>query len=229
MGLWILGWADVTDENFTDALEHGSECIRVALTPFDREIGTQVKGVALIALGQIAEGAKLLAEHRQRAAANEFMYSRVGTDGPVGLAMVLQGDFSGGVRFLENAIKYHDQTGSPSVGNLTRLMLAQIYIELLAPKAKPPLSLLLKHLPFLIGVKLTGWKKAVQLLLETRKRLYGDGGFYRASVDTNLGILYKIAKREEEARKYFIEARATAERLGAKVLLAKIDHALAPS
>ena len=54
----------------------------IALTPFDREIGTQIKGIALIALGHVAEGADLLMTHRQRAVTSEFIYSRVGTDGP---------------------------------------------------------------------------------------------------------------------------------------------------
>lgn len=227
MGLWILGWTDVTDEQFGEALEHGSECIRIALTPFDREIGTQVKGVALIALGRVAEGVDLLTDHRRRAIANDFMYCRVGTDGPLGLAMVLQGDFSGGVRFLESAIKYHDTTGSPNSGRLTRLMLAQIYIELLAPKSKPPLPVLLKHLPFLIVTKFRGWNRAVQILLDAQKSFLGDGGFYWASVDTHLGILYKMARRETEAQKYFVQARATAARIGATALVAKIDAAAA--
>jgi ABC-type arginine/histidine transport system permease subunit len=37
-----------------------SEAIRVALAPFDREIVTQVKGTALIALGRVAEDAEVL-------------------------------------------------------------------------------------------------------------------------------------------------------------------------
>ena len=135
MGLWVLGWTDIVDEKFEDAFEHGSECIRVSLTPFDREIGTQVNAVALIGLGRVAEGVDLLSEHRNRAIANGFMFCRVGTDGPLGLGMVLQGDLSGGVRFLESAIRYHEVTGCPS--RLVRLMLAQVYIEMLSAKTNP--------------------------------------------------------------------------------------------
>ena len=110
--------------------------------------------------------------------------------------MVLQGDLSGGVRFLENAIRYHDSTGCPNSGRLVRLMLAQVYIEMISAKTRPPFLVLLKHFPFLIGVKFTGWNAALKNLLTTQKVLLGDGGFYGASVEANLGILYKLAKRE---------------------------------
>jgi class 3 adenylate cyclase len=168
IALWVLGWTDIVDEKFQDAFEHGSECIRISLTPFDREVGTQVKGVALIGLGRVTEGVALLIDHRRRAIANEFMFCRMGTDGPLGLAMVLQGDLSGGVRFLESAIRHREQTGSPS--KLVRLMLAQIYIEMLAAKSKPPIPVLLRNLPFLIGVKFTGWNKALQIYWKLRSR-----------------------------------------------------------
>jgi hypothetical protein len=62
--------------------------------------------------------------------------------------------------------------------------------------------------------------------LETQKSLLGDGGFYGASAEANLGILYKVAK-QENAQRHLAEARIRAERLGAKALVAKIDKALA--
>ena len=74
---------------------------RGPLTVYDREIGTQVKGSALIALGRVAEGEKTLRDHRKRAMAAGFMYCRAGTDGPLGFAMFLQGNLVGGIRFLE--------------------------------------------------------------------------------------------------------------------------------
>jgi class 3 adenylate cyclase len=228
MGLWILGWHDIFDEKYEDALVHGSECIRISLTPFDREIGAQVRGVALIASGNVAEGADLLIDHRHRAIANDFLYCKTGTDGPVGIAMVLQGDLSGGSRFIEWAIKRHDQAGNVIGRDFSRIFLAEIYIEFLAPKEKAPLSVIVKHLPFLIATALTGWKKAEKMLLQARENpMFSSVSHHRARIDANLGILYKIAKRGDEARRYLTQARVIAESLDAKALLAKIDSALA--
>jgi class 3 adenylate cyclase len=66
MGLWILGWLDIVNERYEDALVHGNQCIELALTPLDREVGYQIKGVAEILRGNVGEGAALVRDHRQR-------------------------------------------------------------------------------------------------------------------------------------------------------------------
>jgi class 3 adenylate cyclase len=229
IGLWLLGWLDIFDENYEDALLHGQESIQISLTPFDREIGEQVKGTALIALGKVAEGAAVLSEARGRSIANEFFYCRTATDGSVAASMVLQGDFSGGVRFLESSIKEHERTGNTFGRDFSRIILAEIYLEFLAPKAKPALSIIIRHLPFLISTALTGRRKAMKLLLAARSNTrFSSSGYLCARIDTNLGILCRLAKQNADADKHLGHARVIAEQLGAKALLAKIDAAVAP-
>jgi tetratricopeptide (TPR) repeat protein len=99
MGLWIVGWQDIIDERYEDALIHGNQCIELALTPWDREVGIQIKGVAETLSGNVDSGVAMLRAHRQRALAKDYKYSVVGTDAPLGIGMVLQGDFARGVRF----------------------------------------------------------------------------------------------------------------------------------
>jgi hypothetical protein len=153
-----------------------------------------------------------------------------GTDPAVALGMVLQGDLAGGVRFLERSIEYHTRVEDNPGRDFSRMLLAEIYIELLAPKKKAPISVVLKNLPFLIKTALTGRKTAMTLLLEARKNLiFSEVGYHRARIDADLAILYKIAKRRDEADKYFKQARMIAENLGADGLLAKIDAASAPT
>jgi class 3 adenylate cyclase/tetratricopeptide (TPR) repeat protein len=229
IGLWLLGWLDIFDESYEDALLHGQEAIEISITPFDREIGEQVKGTALISLGKVAEGAGVLSEARRRAMACEFFYCRTATDGAVGAAMVLQGDFSGGVRFLESSIKDHERTGNTFARDFSRIILAEIYLEFLAPKAKPPLSIIIRHLPFLISTAFTGRRKAMKLLREARSNTrFSSNGYLCARIDTNLGILCRLAKQNVDADKHLRHARVIAEQLDAKALLAKIDAAAAP-
>jgi class 3 adenylate cyclase len=228
MGLWILGWHDIFDEQYEDALVHGDECIRVSLTPFDREIGAQIKGVAQIALGRVPEGLELLRVHRRRAIANEFFYCRTGTDGPMGVAMVLQGNFSGGVCFLERAIERHRKMNNAVGQDFSRMFLAEIYIEILTSKKRPPFFVVLRNLPFLITTAIAGRKKAMKILLQARNNtLFSSNGYQRARIDLDLGLLHKIGGRDDEAHKYLTQARVIAENLGAKGLLTKIDAALA--
>jgi hypothetical protein len=228
MGLWILGWLDIVNERYEDALVHGNQCIELALTPLDREVGYQIKGVAEILRGNVGEGAALVRDHRQRALANDFNYCRIGSDPPLGVAMVLEGDFAGGVRFIEAAIQRNELEGSPLGRDFARIFLAETYLEFLAPKQKPPPSVMLKNLPFLIRTVLTGKRRALELLMQARDNpSFAGATYFRARIDADLGILHKVANRRTEARLYLMQARPVAESLGATGLLSKIDAALA--
>jgi hypothetical protein len=58
------------------------------------------------------------------------------------------------------------------------------------------------------------------LLLEARKNpMLSEVGYNPARIDADLAILYRLAKRTDEADKYFRQARVVAEYLGAKGLL----------
>jgi tetratricopeptide (TPR) repeat protein len=228
MGLWVLGWLDIIDERYEEAILHGSECMQVSLTPFDLEIGCQVQAVGMIGCGRVSEGAALLRAHRERAIKNDFLYCTVGIDGPFGIVMVLQGDFSGGVRFIEDSIARHDREGNSVGRDLARIFLAETYLEFLAAKQRPSFVILIRNLPFLIVTALSGWKKTLNILLSARQNgVFSSDSHYMARIDVNLGLLYKIAKRSDEARKYLMQARLVAEPLKAAALLKKIDTALA--
>jgi class 3 adenylate cyclase len=226
-GLWILGQLDIVDQRYDDALVHSNECIELALTPLDREIGILTKGMAEILRGNVAEGAALLRDCRQRALANDFNYSRIGCDPVLGVAMMLGGDFAGGVRFIEAAIQRNEHEGSPIGRDYASIYLAEIYLEFLAPRQKPPVMAMLKNLPFLIRTILTGRRRALELLMRARDNpMFAGATYYRARIDADLGLLHKLAKRPDMARSYLTQARPVAESLGATGLLSKIDAAL---
>ena len=225
-GLWILGWLDIIDERYEDAVVHGNQCIELALTPLDREVGFQIKGVAEILRGNVAEGAVMVREHRRRALANGFDYCRVGSDPALGIAMVLEGDFAGGVRFIEGTVQWNDLAGSPLGRDFARIFLAEAYLEFLAPKQKPPPSVIVKNLPFLLRTMMTGRRRAIELLMQAGKNQTFAGGYFEARINADLGILHKLAKRPAEARSYLMRARPVAESQGAAGLLSKIDSAL---
>jgi tetratricopeptide (TPR) repeat protein len=227
VGLWILSSLDLTDERYDDALLHSNESIELALTPFDRELGLLTKGMAEIISGNVGEGAALLRDLRQRSLANDFSYFRLGCDPVLGIAMVLEGDFAGGVRFIEAAIRRNEHEGSPYGRDLARIYLAEIHLEFLAPRQKPPLTVLLANLPFLIRTSLTRRRRALELLMQARDNpLFAGASYIRARIDADLGLLHKLAKRRDKARLHLMQARSVAESLRATGLLSKIDAAL---
>jgi class 3 adenylate cyclase len=228
MGLLILSWLDLFDEQYDDALVHCNECIELALTPLDREIALQIKGAAEILRGNVDEGGALLREHRRRALANDFNYCQVGCDPPLGVAMLIEGDFAGGVRFIKVAIERNEREGCPVARDFARIFLAEIYLAFLAPKQKLPLSVVLRNLPFLIRTIPTARRRALELLMQARNNpSFAGTTYFRARIDADLGTLHKLAKRRAEARLYFMQARPVAESLGVTGLLSKIDAALA--
>jgi hypothetical protein len=183
--------------------------------------------MAEIMSGNVGEGAALLRDLRQRSLANDFSYFRLGCDPVLGIAMVLEGDFAGGVRFIEAAIRRNEHEGSPYGRDLARIYLAEIHLEFLAPRQKPPLTVLLANLPFLIRTSLTRRRRALELLMQARDNpLFAGASYIRARMDADLGLLHKLSKRRDKARLHLMQARSVAESLGATGLLSKIDAAL---
>ena len=149
-----------------------------------------------------------------------------GIDPPLGVAKVLEGDFSGGIRFLEELLR-RNEVAKIAWRHLARLYRAETYIELLAPKQMPPFRVLLKNMPLAITA-FTGRKRAIELLLQAQQNVMfrGDSHFL-ARIDADLGLLYKLGKQQERAREHLQKARPIAARLKAEALLGKIDAALA--
>jgi tetratricopeptide (TPR) repeat protein len=226
--LWILGWHNIIDERYDEALSCGEECIRVAIAPWDYEIGILVIGVAQIFLGDVDKGSERLWQSRRRGESKEYHHTKAVVDGPLGVAMVLKGDISKGIRFMEAAIERNRKEGNMVATDVARLYLAETLIEILRPKQKPPVNVLLRNLPQLLKLLFIGSKKAIGLLLQARKNpMWTEHTYYRARVDADLGVLYSMNKQIDLARSYLEQARSVANQLAAKALLARIDSALA--
>ncbi|MGA2129032.1 MAG: hypothetical protein ABSG76_23115, partial [Xanthobacteraceae bacterium] len=226
MSMHILGWLDVLDGRYQDALARGIECSRLAVTPTDRELGIALTGVAQIACGNHREGAALLWDYRHRAMKNE--YRTIGIDSMLGLAMVMAGDISGGVKFLEETIDHYDRAGDATGRCMSRILLSEIYIGFLSRRGRPHLPTLAWNFAFVVGALLVGWKTAEKLLLEVRNsQMYPGVSLYRARAEADLGILYLLAKRKDKGGEYLRRARRMAEELNIGILLQKIDAALA--
>ena len=226
--LGFFGVIDIIDQRWDDAVRRGDECIRTALTPFDRELGVIVKGIAQLFRGQVREGAKVLSGLRERAIARDDMFTLDCVDPPLGVAKVLLGDFAGGIRAMAELLKRAANRNHRFGADLARLYQAETYIELLSPKEMPPLGVLIKNLWFLAIIAVTGRKTAMELLTEARKNpMYTGASINLAQIDTDLGMLLKLRKEYGAAREHLDRARPIAVQLKAAGLLAKIDTALA--
>jgi len=228
MALWLFGWLNIVAENYAVAVNHGEECARTALTPFDRMVGNQVTGIAQILAGQIADGVNTVQRHREEALRNGWYFSALGTEAPLGVAMAMTGELAKSVRWMEALIeRCETEYGYRVYADLARLYLAEIYLAVLQSRAKPPLRVLLANLRFLATVKRVARKKAAALLNSAlRNEQFHEQGVLRSRVEFNLGLLQKLLNQKDSARDHLMRARMAASAQHASALLAKIEAAI---
>jgi class 3 adenylate cyclase len=150
LGLWSLGWVNILDEQFADALANGEEGEKVAVLPLDRLVSTQVEGIALIGLRQVDDGSRILTELREQFTKNDWRYNCSGTNLILGLALIMQGKFAKGTSQIRNHIAESERQGYHLLADWSRVLLAEVYLELLTGKEKPGIRVLLQNLVFLI-------------------------------------------------------------------------------
>jgi hypothetical protein len=227
-GLWFIAWFDFIEERYDDMFVHADEALRTAITPNDREMSELLVAMALGFRGQIAEGVDRLWGVRERCCNAGWTYITSATDMPLGMAMALQGNIAGGVRFLEDLIKHNQEIGFVVGRDMARLLIAELYITLLQSKELPPFSVIRKNIRFLVVTKLSGWNKALALVLAARDNvMFAETSYWRARTETDLGILYLMKRRYAEANECLRRARSMARQIQHAALLAKTDAALA--
>ena len=115
-------------------------------------------GCALVLLRRIEEGVSFWKTITAAVSADGHLYIRqLAPTAFVGVCKVLQGDISWRNPFsLHDAILQREKEGYRTPADWYRLSLAEVYLQIIAGKEKPPLPILLKNLPILLKVMLTG-------------------------------------------------------------------------
>jgi hypothetical protein len=224
----ILAMIELFIGNYHEAARHSEECLRTAVTPFERRMDAITKASAEIFLGDVQGGLVRLLE--AIGVASEIGWGQMVAFGTVsvGVGHVLAGRIGRGIRLLEGVIAAYDARGEIVYANSTKIALAEIYLEMLTSRARPPLSVILRNLGMVLRVKFSGLRR-IEALLEQAGRSphLHECGAIRASINMKIGLLHKLKKEPDLARQFLEKARAPAEHHGATVLVTKIDAALA--
>jgi class 3 adenylate cyclase len=223
----MLGLINLFNGNRHEALTNANDGIRSAVTPLERRMSATVRASALILLGHVHEGLVDLLE--ATGAASETGYGQMVAFGTnfVGIGYVLAGRISEGIQLLESAITIHDARGEDLIATYTKNSLAEIYLEMLTGRARPPLSVMLRNAAMILRVKFIGIRRIEVLLAQAARNSHLDErGVIRARINMNMGLLHKLKREPNLARQYLEKARAPAEHHGATFFLSKIDAAL---
>jgi hypothetical protein len=228
LGLSILAWIALLSNSYAEALEYSERSLTVAITPFDKGSAIRGKGAALVLLGKTEDGAKLLEERRRQDVADGYNYGQTGLDATVGVCKIFQGNMAEGIRIIEHTILQEENEGYRVAADWHRLFLCEVYLQIIAGNEKLPLPVLLRNLPILLTVIVTGPSRIRTLVAHAIKNPQFDpNGHFVGWANMILGLLYKIKKKPTLATQHLTEARRIISEFGESPMLARIETALA--
>jgi class 3 adenylate cyclase/tetratricopeptide (TPR) repeat protein len=222
---WILGWINIIGGSPQAALEHADECLRVAIAPFDRLQGEIIKATAAILSGRAGEGLPKLEALNVEFERLGALYSVL--DSPRGLAMIEIGRVAEGVRLIEHTIAAREASGDRTLAGFARILLAEVYIQILARGRKAPAAVIIKNLPTLATARVLGARRAGALLEAAASHAqFSRQGAVIARIDFDRGLLFEMRGKRVEARSCFERARDLSEEQGIVPLRKRAEAAL---
>jgi class 3 adenylate cyclase len=222
---WVFGWIKIIEGAPEAAMAYGDDCLRVAIAPFDRLQGAIIKAVSSVFMGRAGEGLIAIEALNVQFETLGALYNVL--QGPRGVAMAALGRVAEGIAVIEQLIAQRDEAGDRTSAAFARVLLAEIYIQILSSKKRPAASVVVKNIRILTHAKVFGAHRA-RILLEqaaSHKQL-SENGVVMARVNFNLGVLCARKRKREKARGYFERARLAADAQLHDALRKKIDAAL---
>ena len=178
-------------------------------------------------LRRTEDGAKLLEERRRQDIALGNNYFLAGTDSAVGVCKVLQGNISEGIHFIEHAILKRESEGYRVAADWYRLILGDLYLQIIGGNEKLPLPILLRNLPILLTVIVTASSHIRTLVAHVVKNPQFDpNGHFVGWANMILGLLYKTKKKHALAIQHLTEARRILSEFGPSPMLERIETGL---
>jgi hypothetical protein len=131
-----------------------------------------------------------------------------------------------GIRGIEDAILKQENDGYPAAADLYRLNLAEVYLQIMGNET-PPLSLLLKNLPIILTVMVTGFSRIFALTTRVSENPhFHPEGHHAGRTQMILGLLYKLKRKRAPALEHLTEARRILSKFGQTPMLTRIEVAL---
>jgi tetratricopeptide (TPR) repeat protein len=223
----LLAWIALVSDAYDKALEYSEQCLAVAIAPLDRIGAAGGKGCALVLLRRTEEGAALLEDHRRRCIADGNLYTLAGSDAIVGVCKALQGNIKDGIRIIQDAIAKREQEGYRDAADWYRGFLIEVYLQIIAGNERLSLPTLLRNLPVLLRVTITGSTRIRALIRGIRENPhFDDAGVIEGRAQMHLGLLYKIEKKQASAVQHLLEAKRILSQFGQTPILTRVETAL---
>ena len=227
MGMGVLGWIALTSDDYGKALTCAEECLQIAYTPQERMNALGVKGAALTFLRRLEEGQFVLSDIRRQLIELNWRYELLVLDPAFGVLAVLNGQIRKGISIIESVMERARADDWRAAEDWAKLFLCEVYLEVMFPKDKPRLSLILKNIPILIKILFVGRSSIESLVSQVRSNPQFDvNGHHIGRAEMILGLLYKGKRRRALAVQHLSEARRILSQFGQTPILARVETAL---
>ena len=167
MGLWRLAYLTVISGDPRQGIEHADEALNLSMSPIDRLYARGAKAFAMVLMGRAGEALEILEEMRRiTAAGNLLIVNFITVDLPYGMALVIAGRMAEGVAHIEAKTRAFEQLGQPLAQIWSSYYLGEIYLEMVLSKERPPITVILKNLGFILKTAPFAARRARERLSE---------------------------------------------------------------
>ena len=216
----------ILSDNYEAGLELADLGIGASRAPFEREIATSARNIALLLLnkpGALDEVGGSIAQ----CAENDWTLFLTGPENLWGVALAMNGRIDEGLKYIERTIARREQEGYLASADWCRMFLCEVYLDILSGKGEPSLGLFLRNFRSLAGALIFGAGRIVALIEHVRSNPQFDrDGHYIGRAEMILGLLHKAKKKKALAAKHLTEARRIANAFGPSPMLTRIETAL---
>lgn len=218
--------AVVTDDHDA-ALKLSEEALSLSRAEFETAIAESSRVAALVALER--PGAlEAVQEYVERSAADGCTLFSGVPQTMLGVGLAFQGQIAEGLQQIKNTIAMREAEGMQIGADWNRLLLSEVYMQILSGEGGASLGVLLRNFRTLAGVMITGEKQIKELIGKARENPQFDtDGHYYARGEMILGLLCKAKKRSQNAIHHLETAHRLIAPTGASPMLARIEEALA--
>ncbi len=217
--------AVVTDDH-QSALELSEEARRLSRAEFEIAIAESSRAGALVALEIPGARQEVETYVDSRKTDGCTLFAGI-PQGMLGVGLALEGRIGEGLRQVEDTIAFREAEGAHVAADWNRLLLSELYLQILSGEGEASLGVLLRNFRALAGVMLSGEKRIKSLIEKARENPHFDSdGHYYARGEMILGLLHKTKKRKKKAMEHLAAAQRLIAPTGSSPMLTRIEVAM---
>ncbi len=228
---WSLGALAVVEGlqgNYQEAFRKFEESSALATDPITAKVVESFQGGFLAMAGRPREAFDMLQSVRGDLLSGDAYLTALTMDLQLGVARVLLGDITQGVRWIEASMQRFEDWGFALGKGQGHLILGEIYLTMVLGTQKPSIGVVLKNLWFLLRVAPFAASNARRHLQHAERFFRAhDAPFFHAWALLDLGLLASARRDHEGAKGLLREAHEIASAEEATFFCKRIEQSLA--